>query len=268
MAKQLQAVSIMTVGEAKGHGVYVDMRTLERMQSILLDCGKTQVKADHETGLMNVVGYIENPRIDGQKLVADLTIIDGDPIADKVATLAETMPELFGLSPHIVEDTPEAIDGKAYIRPKKVFSVDVVTHPSTNQGLYEEPKTQTKKEMSEDEIKALIAAAIEPLTKQLADMQASKNEGDMPKETAVSETQLQAKLEANNARLLSEIAKLGLGVAPVQAKIQEEVIKEKSYAELVNEAITERKLSRPDAHAYVKKNFAKAFEAAKATGRV
>ena len=72
-AGMLRGVSVITEGEAKGHALQIDAKTLEQVKA----CAETyadglRVKMDHHTGIDAMVGVLKNFSIDGAQLRADM----------------------------------------------------------------------------------------------------------------------------------------------------------------------------------------------------
>ena len=134
----LGGVSILEIGEAKGHDLFVDITSLERAMT-LMDKAKNgvKVKMNHGSGLDAVVGFARNPRIEGGKLVADLRLLRNSPHYGLIKEMADEAPDQFGISLAFVNES-ETIDGKDYIRPQSIASADLVSSPAATNGLFEE----------------------------------------------------------------------------------------------------------------------------------
>ena len=135
---ELGGVSILEVGEAKGHDLFVDKTSLETALK-LMQSAKNGVKAkmNHGSGLEAVVGFVRNPRIEGEKLVADLRLLRNSPHYGLIKEMASEAPDQFGVSLAFVNES-ETIDGKDYIRPQSIASADLVSSPAATNGLFEE----------------------------------------------------------------------------------------------------------------------------------
>ena len=157
----IRNVSAMQIGEALGHNVNIDMRTLQML--VALDEGKgNKVRLSHpgmcEDGMARRLGRFTDPRIVDDKVVGNLVFsraaYDGPNgnMADYVMTLAEEDPESFGLSVVVAQqqvalnaDGSETIvprgaevEGQAlYMRPMEWRATDVVDEPAANRdGLF------------------------------------------------------------------------------------------------------------------------------------
>jgi hypothetical protein len=149
---ELGGVSILEVGEAKGHDLFVDKKSLESALGIMKSAKNgVKVKMNHGSGLDAVVGFARNPRIEGDKLVADLRLLRNSPHYGLIKEMAAEAPDQFGVSLAFVNES-ETINGKDYIRPQSIASADLVSSPAATNGLFEEmvkfmqkfAETQTK----------------------------------------------------------------------------------------------------------------------------
>jgi hypothetical protein len=135
---ELAGVSILEVGEAKGHDLFVDKVSLQTALNLM---GKAKngvkVKMNHGSGLDAVVGFARNPRIEGDRLVADLRLLRNSPHYGLIKEMASEAPDQFGVSLAFVNES-ETINGKDYIRPQSIASADLVSSPAATNGLFEE----------------------------------------------------------------------------------------------------------------------------------
>jgi len=135
---EMASVSILEVGEAKGHDLFVDAVSLSKALDLMkLAKNGTKVKMNHGSGLEAVVGFARNPRIENNKLVADLRLLKSSPHYDLIKEMASEAPDQFGVSLAFVNES-ETIDGKDYIRPQSIASADLVSSPAATNGLFEE----------------------------------------------------------------------------------------------------------------------------------
>jgi len=135
---ELGGVSILEVGEAKGHDLFVDKTSLETALKLMGGAKNgVKVKMNHGSGLDAVVGFARNPRIEGDKLVADLRLLRNSPHYGLIKEMASEAPDQFGVSLAFVNES-ETIDGRDYIRPQSIASADLVSSPAATNGLFEE----------------------------------------------------------------------------------------------------------------------------------
>lgn len=161
-ARIIYGVAVITQGEAKGHDMQVDGRTLEQVR----DCALTyadglKVKADHGSGVMAAAGTLRNLRIDGRTLRGDLHVLRSYEHAEKLFEMAETMPSTFGLSISF-SGTPHQHDGQDFARCAEIYSADLVSEPAANpDGLFSQKnKPQHQFDMTEKELKDAVASAV------------------------------------------------------------------------------------------------------------
>jgi hypothetical protein len=155
----LRGVSVITEGEAKGHGMVIDSTTLEQVKA----CAETytdglRVKMDHYTGIDAMVGVLRNFVIDGTQLRADLHLIKNHDDFEKILEMAENMPGSFGLSisfsgesegveipsddSEVEPNSGELPTGSVEIvraaRCMEIYSADLVDQPAANPtGLFQ-----------------------------------------------------------------------------------------------------------------------------------
>ena len=135
---ELGGVSILEVGEAKGHDLFVDKVSLQTALNLMSKAKNgVKVKMNHGSGLDAVVGFARNPRIEGDRLVADLRLLRNSPHYGLIKEMASEAPDQFGVSLAFVNES-ETIDGKDYIRPQSIASADLVSSPAATNGLFEE----------------------------------------------------------------------------------------------------------------------------------
>jgi len=135
---ELGGVSILEVGEAKGHDLFVDKTSLDTALKLMGSAKNgVKVKMNHGSGLDAVVGFARNPRIEGDKLVADLRLLRNSPHYGLIKEMASEAPDQFGVSLAFVNES-ETINGKDYIRPQSIASADLVSSPAATNGLFEE----------------------------------------------------------------------------------------------------------------------------------
>jgi hypothetical protein len=238
----IRGVSLITEGPALGHGVQVDRTTLEQVKIAAEQYeGGLKVKLDHNSGAGDIVGFIDNLRIDGPKLLGDLHLLQNSPHRAYILEIAEKIPDTFGLSIAFSGPSEMSADKKTVLqRCSEIYSVDIVSEPAANpSGFFsrklkqlqvaEETETETEAEPPEIEItipmneetKKAIAGMIESAMMGLSE-RLSKLEAGMPKPedkpaamSAQAETvQLAAQKAAEAA--LKEFAKtFGAPAAPV-----------------------------------------------------
>lgn len=132
MATKLNNVSILTAGEAKGHNLLIDDTSLQQALAVAQSMGRIKVTNGHGAQqVMDILGYVENFKIQGNRLLGDLTLLDNEK-ASYVASLANIMPDQFGLSLTFSGVPEDKEDGYRYARVTEIYDVSVVTTPAAN----------------------------------------------------------------------------------------------------------------------------------------
>jgi len=271
---ELGGVSILEVGEAKGHDLFVDKTSLETALKLM---GKAKngvkVKMNHGSGLDAVVGFARNPRIDGDKLVADLRLLRNSPHYGLIKEMASEAPDQFGVSLAFVNES-ETINGKDYIRPQSIASADLVSSPAATNGLFEEmvkfmeklgyvqggktipavakeaveeapldkkDKTNMENNYMKDieDIKVRLAA-IEDSMKPKDEMKKEEMASEKPSETPTPEISVEVEPSEDKKEEMSEVVKKVLtefGIKPIPASPSIEVPSEKKEEPKTFEAL-------------------------------
>lgn len=142
----IRGVSVITGGqEAEGHGLTIDNETLRQLQACAKERGKIPVTLDHGSGIKDINGYLTGFRLDETggkpKIRADWHLLETHPETRVMIEKAEKMPTCFGLSVAF-KGPPKGVaigNGKMAARCEKLLSVDVVTRPAANEGLFSVP---------------------------------------------------------------------------------------------------------------------------------
>lgn len=128
----IEGVSIISVGEAKGHGLFVDDITLQEVKACAESyAGGVKVNLDHGAGIKDIVGFCDNFRIIGEKLVADLNLLETAEKRAYVLEIAERMPDTFGISIAFSGPVRER-DGRSFASCTELYSADLVQTPAAN----------------------------------------------------------------------------------------------------------------------------------------
>lgn len=230
----IRGVSVITEGEAKGHGMLIDSTTLEQVQACAAEyAGGLKVKISTQRGhlgdVAEIVGFLTDFRIEGAKLLADLHLLENSPHRAFIMELAASIPDTFGLSISFsgpIEDK----DGNDYARCTEIYSADLVSEPAANPtGLFStpavapapvgKPQPVTHMEENKPDPIAELKAAIEGLTARLSKLEApcapAAPAADAEKEMSAKLEKV-AELSAQNALKLFT-AQFGTAPAPVSA---------------------------------------------------
>jgi len=271
---ELGGVSILEVGEAKGHDLFVDKTSLETALKLMGNAKNgVKVKMNHGSGLEAVVGFARNPRIEGDKLVADLRLLRNSPHYGLIKEMASEAPDQFGVSLAFVNES-ETINGKDYIRPQSIASADLVSSPAATNGLFEEmvkfmeklgyvqggktipavakeaveeapldkkDKTNMENNYMKDieDIKVRLAA-IEDSMKPKDEMKKEEMASEKPSETPAPEISVEVEPSEDKKEEMSEVVKKVLtefGIKPIPASPSIEVPSEKKEEPKTFEAL-------------------------------
>ena len=206
MANKLSNVSILTVGEAKGHNLLIDQTSLEQALAVALSMKRIKVTMGHGAEVSGILGYIDGFKIEGDRLMGDLTLFNTNE-AQFVQHLANVLPEGFGLS-LTFSGVPEQIAGDRFARVSEIYDISVVSTPAANPaGMFSaftavdmkklqmnEAPVEVKKELSEPAVVATPApeapavetpAVVEAPKAELAEMPADKPVEKMAEPTLI-----------------------------------------------------------------------------------
>jgi len=130
----IRDVSVITVGDAIGHGFSIDAKTLATVKAAADKApGGLKVKVNHGTGADAIVGVLRNFRVSGSQVIADLSLLKSNPFTARLLEMAREIPDAFGLSISFGY-TAETIDKVKFIRVTELDSCDVVDTPAANPG--------------------------------------------------------------------------------------------------------------------------------------
>jgi len=130
MANKLPSVSILTVGEAKGHDLLIDQTSLEQALDVAQTMKRIKVTMGHGAQVDGILGYIDSFVIKGDRLMGDLTLFSTTQ-AQFVQQLAKELPEGFGLS-LTFSGVPDEVGGNRYARVSEIYDISVVSAPAAN----------------------------------------------------------------------------------------------------------------------------------------
>jgi hypothetical protein len=233
MSDVIEAVSIISVGEAKGHGLYVDAQTLREVKACAETyAGGVKVNLDHGAGIKDIIGFVDNFRIVGEKLLGDLNLLQNADRRAYVLEIAEKLPDTFGIS--IAFSGPvRDIGGKRFASCEELYSADLVQAPAANPtGLFSfeaKPVDKISKQMQdapeieielkEDEVSiADIVSRLSALESAFGDYKKSMESApEAPKDEPMKESEM-SKLEAKLDTIISNF-----GAAPMKASAPAEV---------------------------------------------
>lgn len=195
MANKLKNVSILTIGEARGHNLLIDEKSLEQALAVAQSMKRIKVTMGHGAPVTGILGYIDGFRIEGERLMGDLTLFNTNE-AQFVQHLAQVLPEGFGMS-LTFSGVPESVSGNRFARVTEIYDCSIVSEPAANPaGMFSafsavdmkklqmiEAPVEVKKELSEPAVVAAPApeapavatpAVVEAPKAELAEVPADK----------------------------------------------------------------------------------------------
>ena len=248
----IEGVSIISVGEAKGHGLFVDATTLQEVKACAESyAGGVKVNLDHGAGIKDIVGFCDNFRIIGDKLIADLNLLENAEKRAYVLEIAEKLPDTFGISIAFSGPVRE-VNGKRFASCAELYSADLVQTPAANPtGLFSfqavdkisnqmedatieiEPKEEGGEISIADLLKRLesLETAFGDYKKSMEEMPAAEPE----KKEEMSEDAALSRFEAKLDQIISNF-----GAAPMKAS---PAIEEKKEQPLDLKAVIDAKTS-------------------------
>jgi hypothetical protein len=269
----IEGVSIISIGEAKGHGLYVDETTLMQVKECAESYkGGVKVNLDHGAGIKDIVGFVNNFRIVGKQLLGDLNLLETSLMRDYVMEISSKLPDTFGISIAFTGPIRE-VEGLAFASCTELYSADLVQTPAANAtGLFSFTAKQVDKfttqmedatieiEPKEDEVSiADIVSRLAALETAFGDY---KSKMEMPEEPAAemkeempAELSVISKLEAKLDSIISNF-----GAAPVKASV---IAKEKAVEKFDLKSVivqkTEELGSRTEAIRFAMRNHREAY---------
>jgi hypothetical protein len=252
-AATIKNVSVITVGEARGHGMQIDEKTLLQVKAAAETyVGGLKVKTDHYSGFNEIVGALKNFTIDGEQLRADLFLLKNHDATARIIEMAELMPDTFGLSISFSGEHEEK--GETVLaRCSEIYSADLVDTPAANPtGLFSAKVDSEKKVMDEKQIADAIAAALAPVIEEMAALSAKlaalevteekEMTEDKPEEMTEDKEMKEHDKEDMTAKLSAELSELkalvsNFGAKPVAPAVATEVKADAKVPTNFNEAL-------------------------------
>jgi hypothetical protein len=283
----IRGVSLITKGPALGHGVMIDDKTLEQVKTAAEQyAGGLKVKLDHSGGAGDIVGYIDALRIDGEKLLGDLHLLQNSPHRAYILEIAQRIPDTFGLSIAFSGPSEKSSDKLTTLqRCSEIYSVDLVSEPAANPsgffarklkqlqtGEIEQPEAKIEIELPmNEEMKKAIEGMIQSAMMGMND-KIAKLESALPpvedKPAAMSAQNEVVQLAANTAALaaVKEFAKsFGAPAAPVaSAEAPKPAVQSQKFEEIVAAKASELKGDKSAAISFAIKNHADLYAAYRA----
>ena len=276
----IRGVSLITKGPALGHGVMIDSTTLEQVKKAAEQySGGLKVKLDHSGGAGDIVGYIDTLRIEGEKLLGDLHLLESSVHRAYILEIAERIPDTFGLSIAFSGPSEKSADKLTTLqRCSEIYSVDLVSEPAANpagffsrklkqlqNGEVEQPEAKIEIELPMNEemkkaIEGMIQSAMMSMNDKLAKLEAALPPPVEEKPAAMSAQTEVVQLAANAAALaaVKEFAKsFGAPAAPIaSAEAPKPVAQAQKFEDVVAAKATELKGDKSSAISFAVKNHA------------
>lgn len=141
----IRNVSLISLGEAKGHDCFVDGTTLRQVFEFCETIGTLKVKLDHGSGVLSTSGYMDNFSLQKNKVVGDFYIYESEPERNRIFEIAQKNPDHMGMSLEFSgEDEMKA--GKCFARCEEVSAIALVSDPAANKSLFEKKKKLAEKD--------------------------------------------------------------------------------------------------------------------------
>jgi hypothetical protein len=207
----IEGVSVISIGEAKGHDVFVDKQTLLEVKACAESYrGGVKVNLDHGAGIKDIVGYCTNFRIDGDKLLADLNLLESSHMKEYVLEISTKLPDTFGISISF-SGPPRESNGINFASCSELYSADLVQTPAANAtGLF-----------------SFTAKQVDTFSKQMAETIETPEKPDV--EEGVTIVELSKRMDALEEMMLSYKTQME-SMIPA-APMKDEVIAEMGVAE-------------------------------------
>jgi hypothetical protein len=134
-ASVIKKVSLISLGEARGHGCFIDKKTLLQVFNCAIEMGSLKVKADHGSGIFSTIGYVDGFSLEADKVTGDMHVYESEEEREKIFEIADKNPTHLGLSLEFLGDN-EMVGGKEFARCEELFTVALVSDPAANKSLF------------------------------------------------------------------------------------------------------------------------------------
>lgn len=141
-ASTIHSVSLISLGEAKGHRsdktgskVFVDQTTLAQVFKCCEIERSIKVKVDHGSGVFSTIGYVDKFQLEDSRVIGDLHIYDSEEASPKIFEIARKNPAHMGLSLEFMGIDEES-NGKCMARCDQVITAALVSDPAANSSLF------------------------------------------------------------------------------------------------------------------------------------
>ncbi len=155
----IKGVSLISLGEARGHDVFVDITTLRQVFDKAVELGTVKAKADHGSGVFATIGYLDNFSMNEKQVLGDLHIYESEPEKNRIFEIAGKNPNHLGMSIEFTGED-ERMDGKMFARCAELITSALVSDPAANKSLF------SKKTIDDSEsVRSVASKAMAKTTK-------------------------------------------------------------------------------------------------------
>lgn len=264
--------------------VFTDDETLNTLLGAAQDAGgRVKSRSDHNDTLSSRAGYTKNFRREGDRVVADLHLNKSYKDRDMVLETSKETPELIGCSIE-APCTYVIQEGKALMRVTELLACDIVDEGAiTPNGLFLSARVDTPEKEENptnmasptvEEFAALqksvteLAAAVKAIVPAAPSTEVLSAVKDISEKFAAAQKAQADFITEQNAKLATlSKERQALGLSAERIKIVEQLADEtekarlaaeaakgaKTYLSAVDEAVTQFKCSRSDAHVKVQR---------------
>jgi hypothetical protein len=147
----IRSVSLMEMGDAKGHydkkgrQVIIDEVTLDQLFKECKKLGKIKVKANHGSGVFEVIGWADNFALQANKVIADVHIYESESNRSRILEIADKNPTHMGISMEFTGED-KARGEVCLCRCDGVVAAALVDDPAANSSLFSVPATEEEQE--------------------------------------------------------------------------------------------------------------------------
>ena len=254
--KKFKGISVITAGPALGHGMIIDAETLSQVVERGNEAGQVKVLSDHSGSISNIIGYLEDFRLDGGQVRADLTLFQSHDSFNFFSELISTLPGQVGFSISFSGIPRTAEDGTTLADVQSLWSVDLVLSPAANpSGIFNAKPVDSKKEgmdkttAPEVKLEALAEAAPAAPAVPAPEPAPAMEPSHVDILKAISD--LSAKVDALAAAMIEEEVSEGeTEMAKLEAAVEPAVVEEAKIEEVAapapSEVPAETNLSKND----------------------
>jgi len=237
--KKFKGISVITAGPALGHGMVIDLETLSQVVERGNEAGQVKVLSDHSSSISNIIGYLENFSLDGDRVRADLTLFQSHTGFSYFSELISTLPGQIGFSISFSGIPRSAEDGTTLADVQSLWSVDLVLTPAANPtGIFHALVDSKQKAMTEN------LPAQEAKLEALAEVAPAAPAAPDAKMAEPTMTEVSAKLDALSTKLDALLALQQADIAGEQGQEAPE-----AEAPAMAAKVEETKLSEPEVKA-------------------